>query len=87
MLVAFDNKEESSIPKIPRGVPQSVDQGTKGIPHPSTPPLPSPPPHTPTPPPPPPPPLFSMVNTMKMSISRGLGTEDPDQFWFVADVV
>jgi len=65
----------------PQGAPQTVNQGIVGIPHPSTPPLPSPPPHTPTPTPTPlpPHPLFSMENGMKMSILKGLGTEDLEQ--------
>ena len=56
---------------------------------PPSPPPPSPPPHTPTPitPPPPRPPLFNMANTMKIPIFIGMGKEDPEQFWFVADSV
>ena len=47
------------------------------------------PPHTPTPTPlpPPPPPLFNTANAMKMPIFKGLGIEDLEQFWFVANVV
>lgn len=82
---ASNSDEESISLKMPQGALQMIDHGIAGIPHPSTPPSPSPPPHTPTPPPPPP--LFSMANTTKTTIFNGLGTEDPDQFWFVADVV
>ena len=64
-----------------------VNQGIAGIPCPSNPPPPPPLPHTPTPPSPPPHPLFKMVNAMKMPIFKGLGTKNPEQFWFVADVV
>jgi len=28
-----------------------------------------------------------MVNTMKMPIFKGVGIENPNQFWFVVDVV
>jgi len=75
-----------------------VKQAITKIPHPSTPPPLSPPPHTPTPtplphtptptpPPPPPPPLFNMANSMKITILRGLGIDDPQQLWFVVDAV
>jgi len=68
-----------------------VKKGIVGIPHPTTPLMPSLPAHTPTPtpphPPPPPPPLFNMVNVMKMPILKGLGIEDPKQFLFLPDVV
>ena len=33
--------------------------------------------------PPPPTPQFSMVSVIKLPIFRGVGKEDPDQFWFV----
>ena len=74
---------------MPIGVQQLEDQGTSGVPHPSTPPPPSPMTHTPTPPlpPPPPPPLFSMLNTVKMCVFRGQGSKDPIQFWFTVEFV
>ena len=84
-LGTSDNDKECSVMRTPLGLLQTVRQGITGIPHPSTPPPPSPPPHTPTPPPPPP--LFNMVNAMKIPIFKGLGTEYPKQFWFVADVL
>lgn len=68
-----------------------MSQGIVGITHPSTPPPPPPSPQTPTPLPPPspspPPPLFNMENTMKIHVFKGVGTEDPKQFWFVVDTV
>ena len=47
----------------------------------------SPPPLTPSPTPPPPPPLFNMANSIKLPIFKGVGKEDPDQFWFLAKAV
>lgn len=72
VLEAFDREEEIKNLKTLQGAPKSIDEGTTGIPHPSSPPLSSPPPRTPTPQPPHP--LFSMMNTMKMPIFKGLGT-------------
>lgn len=64
---------------------QLVSQGILRIPHPSTQ-HPSPPPSyksTPSNLPPP----FNMANTMKMVIFKGVGSEDLEKLWFVADVV
>ena len=51
------------------------------------PPLPSPssPPTLPTPPPPNQ--QFSMASAIKLPVFRGVGNEDPDQFWFVVRAV
>jgi len=56
LLGESKSEEERRNPSMPRGVSQSYNQGTSGIPHPTSPSPPLPPPHTPTPPPPPPPP-------------------------------
>lgn len=74
---------------------QLVCQGIAGIPHPSTSYLllqaTSNDHHTseeqPPPLPPPPTPSFNMENTMKLPVFKGVGTEDLEQFWFVADTV
>ena len=62
-------------------------QGFSWIPPPPTPPLTSPPSHPTSPIPLPPSPQFSMENTVKLPLFKGLGNEDPDQFWFVVRVV
>jgi len=80
LLRASDSDEESTSLKTPQFGLRMIDQGIAGIPHLSTPPLPSPPPHTATLPPPPLPPLFNMANAMKMPIFKGLGIKDPNQF-------
>jgi len=54
------------------------------MPHLPTQPPPSLPQHTPSPTLPPPPLLVNMSNTMKLSVFKGLGSEDQDHFWFVA---
>jgi len=66
-----------------------VSQGIPRIPHPSTPPPPPPLSDTPTSSPPPPPPHqpFNMSSTMKIPIFKWVGSEDPEKFWFVANVV
>lgn len=68
----------------PRSVVQLITQPIPRKSHPSTPP--PPPPHTPSPTPPPPPP-FNMENEMKISIFKGIGSEDPEQFWFIANAI
>ena len=89
-----ESEEERRNPSTPRGAPQSGNQGTSGIPRPTTPPHtptcpppPSPLPHTPTPPPPPPPLLFIMENTIKFPVLSGHGSEVPKQFWFVIEAL
>ena len=37
--------------------------------------------------PPLPPPQFSMVSVIKLPVFKGVGNEDPDQFWFVVRAV
>lgn len=78
-----ESEEERSSPSKARCVAQIIDKGASGIPHPSTPPPPLTLCHTPTPPPP----LFNMENRVKMSVFRGQSLEDPEQFWFVIEVV
>lgn len=77
----FESEEEGSSPSTPKGVVQTIDQGTSGIAHSSTPPPPppSPLPHTPTLTPPPSPPhmLFSVANIVKIPKFRGYGSKDP----------
>jgi len=103
LLGGSESEEEGSNPATSQYPPSHIEgasklglekiQGVFGFPHPSTPlaPHPPPPPHkSPTPPPPPPPPSplrRKMVNDIKVPIFKGLGSEDPDQFWFVADAV
>lgn len=98
LLGSPDSGDEGKILKTPRSTLQIVSQGIIGIPHPSTlppapppahtPTCPPPPlPRTPTPPPPPLPPSFNMASTMKMHVFKGVGNEDPEQFWFITDVV
>ena len=35
----------------------------------------------------PPPPQLNMANSMKLPLFKGLGNEDPDQFWFIVRVI
>ena len=56
------------------------------------PPPPTPPPYSPPSPPtslvpPPPPPRFSMANTVKLPLFKGLENEDKDQLWFVVRAI
>ena len=76
--------DEGATKASPHIAVQLIRQGFLWIPHLSTPPPPSPPQHTPSPTPPPPSSLVNMSNTMKFPVFKGLGSEDPDQFWFVA---
>jgi len=76
--------DEGEAQASPQSIVQLIRRGFPWIPHPSTPPPPSPPQHTPSPTPLPSPPLVKMLNTMKLPVFKGLGSEDPDQFWFVA---
>jgi len=88
LLLGYSSSDnEGTILNTSRSALQLVSQGIPSIPHPFTP-LPPPPlPHTPTPSPPPPSPPqpFNMANTMKILIFKGVGSEDPEKLWFVAN--
>ena len=66
---------------------QLIRHGFLGLPPPPTPPPISPPSPATSPVPPPPPPQFSMENSVKLPLFKGLGNEDPDQFWFIVKAV
>lgn len=87
-LISPSRESEEELARVsPRSTVSLIRQC---IPYLSPPLMPSPasptsPPSSPTPPPPKP--QFSMVSTIKLPICRGVGNEDPDQFWFVVRVV
>lgn len=87
MIRPPSSNDEWARQTTPQSVVYLITQGIPRTNHSSTPPPPPPPPHTPSPTPPPPPPPFNMENAMKMSIFKGIGSEDPEQFWFFVNVV
>ena len=82
LLGASNSDKESIVVRTLLGALHVVRQSIARIPNPST-----PPPPPPSPPPPPPPPSFNIVNVMKVLMFNGLGIEDPEQFWFIIDIV
>lgn len=89
LLIGFESKEEIINLATLRGTSQlgfRGHQSASGTPHPATPLTLNPPPYT-FPPPPPPPPLRVMANEVKIPIFRGEGSEDPEKFWFVVEVL
>jgi len=88
LLISPLQGDKEEIAKVsPQSVFQLLRQGFPQIP-----PLTTPPPTSPLSPPtspvlPPPLVQFSMENTMKFPLFKGLGNEDPDQFCFVVRVV
>jgi len=75
--------EEEFVKVSPRSVISLIRQRIPCIPSPPTPaPIsPSSPPSLPTSPPPPP--QFNMAITIKFLVFKGVGNEDPNQFWFM----
>ena len=81
-------RDEEGIAKVsPWNSIQLIRQGFLQIPPPPTPPLSSSPSPPTSPIPPPSPPRFSVENTLKLPLFKGLGNEDPNQFWFIARAV
>lgn len=70
-----------------RSTVRLIKQRIPLLPSPSTPSptLPTSTPYSPTPPPPPP--RVGMASVIKLLIFRGVGNEEPDQFWFVVKAV
>lgn len=87
-LISSSERDEEELMKVsPRSVINLIRQRILHIP-----PLPTPPPVSlPSPPsspvPPSPPLRDNMVSAIKLSVFKGVGNEDPDQFWFVIRVV
>jgi len=71
----------------PRSAINLIRQRISHIPPPPTPPLVSPSSPLTSPIPPPPPLRSSMDNLVKLPVFKGVGNEDPDQFWFEIEVV
>lgn len=87
-LISPLRRDEEAIVKVSlRSTIQLIRQGFPWIPPFPTPPLTSSPSPPTSPLPPPPPPRFSMENTVKFPLLKGLGNEDPYQFWFVVRAV
>ena len=87
MISPWQESEEELAKVFPRSVVILIKQQIMHLPPPPTPPpvSASSPPSLPTPPLPLP--EFNMASAIKLSMFRGVGNEDLDQFWFMVKVV
>jgi len=84
-LISPSQESDEEFTKVsPRSFASLIRQCIPWLPPPPT----LPPTSSPLPPfPPTPPPQCSMVSVIKLPIFRGVGNEDPDQFWFVVRTI
>jgi len=87
-LISPPRESEEELTKVsPRSAISLIRHQILYIPPPPTPPLVSPSSTPSWPTPPPSPPQFNMASAIKLPVSKGVGNEDPDQFWFVVKAI
>lgn len=87
LISRSQESEEELVGLSPRSIVRLIKQRIPLIPSPSTPSPTSPTSNLSSPTPPPPTPRVGMASAIKLPVSRGIGNEEPDTFWFMVKAV